>query len=281
MGSNTLPSSRKMISEMEVEEKEELFQQMVQDKINLVKQMEKDLDAIRFQAHQTTAPKKHALELLRRKIEDLSHEESGIRKRVFEKRRELKAEEDLLTAKEEQKVALCGELEKLVYFEVEARYQNLEKLSERLSTMGIDNDQQAKGRSQEAATASTSQLQSQLEAAAKLKSTLESTTTLETFLESTESTFPHPLFADEAEAIDLLTLEASRANKVISKPKKAAPPLLKANSADALAAKSAHVQLPPGLKKPKPAATPASAPAVSPRMSLKSSGADPNNFVGF
>jgi hypothetical protein len=42
-----------------VEEKEELFQQMVQDKINLVKQMEKDLDAIRFQAHQTTAPKKH------------------------------------------------------------------------------------------------------------------------------------------------------------------------------------------------------------------------------
>jgi hypothetical protein len=51
---------------------------------------------------------------------------------------------------------------------------------------------------------------------------------------------------------------------------------------DALAAKSAHVQLPPGLKKPKPAAaTPAAAPTVSPKMSLKSSGADPNNFVGF
>jgi hypothetical protein len=80
--------------------------------------------------------------------------------------------------------------------------------------------QQAKGRSQEAATASTSQLQSQLEAAAKLTSTLESTTTLESFLESTESTLPHPLVADEAEAIDPVTLEANKANKAIGKPKK-------------------------------------------------------------
>eukprot|EP00976_Prorocentrum_cordatum_P094479 1189801-Prorocentrum_minimum.AAC.1 len=101
MGDMASGSSKKVTSEMEVEEREAQLEQQILNKYNQVKAMEKELQVLQFQAKQTTAPKKQGGLLLDRST-SCAHE---VRDRVTEMRKQLQKEEEILKQKEEEKVA--------------------------------------------------------------------------------------------------------------------------------------------------------------------------------
>lgn len=118
-----------------VEQKEREVQEIIWSKYGRVKELEKELSQLQLQLKITAGPKKHALELLRKKIETQNEKVAAIKQRYKAAKQVFEAVEAELQREEAVKDHLCSELNLVVQQSATAELNKLEELKHQLLTL--------------------------------------------------------------------------------------------------------------------------------------------------
>ena len=118
-----------------IEQKEREVQQSLAAKWASVREVERELQQLQLQLKMTAGPKKHALEMLRRKIEAEDAAAAALRKRRDAAKAALAALEEELAQREAAKRRLCDELALLVSTSVTTQLERFDGLKQQLDTL--------------------------------------------------------------------------------------------------------------------------------------------------
>lgn len=118
-----------------VEQKERELKEIIYKNYCRIKGVEKELSSLQLQLKLTAGPKKHALELLRKKIEIQNEKVVAVRQRHSAAKQVLEAVEVELKREEAVKDQLCSELNLLVQQSATAQLNKLDDLKRQLELL--------------------------------------------------------------------------------------------------------------------------------------------------
>eukprot|EP01026_Neomeris_dumetosa_P037686 TRINITY_DN3054_c0_g1_i5.p1 TRINITY_DN3054_c0_g1~~TRINITY_DN3054_c0_g1_i5.p1 ORF type:complete len:283 (-),score=41.99 TRINITY_DN3054_c0_g1_i5:215-1063(-) len=123
------------INEKIIEQKERELQEAIMRNYSKIKDAESELTNLQLQLKLTAGPKKSALELIRKKIEQQNEKVVAAREKMFTAKKVYEAAEADLKAEESVKEELCQELNLLVHQSAKLQLDKLEQLTQRIENL--------------------------------------------------------------------------------------------------------------------------------------------------
>jgi hypothetical protein len=118
-----------------LEDKERRIRENIAMNYGRIREVERELSGLQLQLHVNVGPKKQALEMMRRKIEEQNERVGEAQRRHTATAAAAKVAKEALEREEKVKQQLCEELDLLVQQSANSQMHKLEQLTQRLETL--------------------------------------------------------------------------------------------------------------------------------------------------